>query len=98
MSYINVVILPNTRVYSLEPKLQKSEPKLESTPIMHAMALKKNYILLKYEYHDNIALQTSINLKRQTCIHILFTSPFWRATKNDLPQDQLKHKLVLGRR
>jgi len=44
---------------------------------MHAMVLKQNTYYWNMNITINIITQISNNLKRATCIHNLFTSPFW---------------------
>jgi len=72
---MNVLIFQNTRIYSLKLH-NKSEQKLGSTPVVHAMVLKQKYVLLKHEYHNKYSNKNIQQFKRQTCNHILFSSPF----------------------
>jgi hypothetical protein len=63
LSYTNVSLLQNTRIYSLD-YITKSEQKLESTPVVHAMVLKQNTYYWNMNITISIVTQISNNLKK----------------------------------
>ena len=51
INYTNVSMFTKYKV-NLSSLYNKSEQKLKSTPVVHAMVLKTKYILLKHEYRN----------------------------------------------